>query len=168
METGSWRPVGLQWRAVRPATVRGSIRNPPAQSLLRHRLRSAPGLLLALVAALGLGPPAAAQQPETGSGSRKLLELSRLTGPIVLDGLSDEPAWQEVPALPAVMHSPTFGAVPTERTELRVAYGRVVGRVGQWDVGALSMQTAADDELAGENFGVVLDEGGWRSSWPAP
>jgi hypothetical protein len=33
--------------------------------------------------------------------------------------------------------------------------GRLVGRVGDWDVGGLSMQTAADGELPSENFSVV-------------
>ncbi|NNF05011.1 MAG: carbohydrate binding family 9 domain-containing protein [Rhodothermales bacterium] len=33
--------------------------------------------------------------------------------------------------------------------------GRLVGRVGEWDVGALNMQTEADAGLPSENFGVV-------------
>jgi hypothetical protein len=33
--------------------------------------------------------------------------------------------------------------------------GRVVGRVGEWDVGILNMQTAESDELPSENQGVV-------------
>ena len=50
------------------------------------------------------------------------LVLHRLTGPIQLDGLSDEPAWAEVPLLTATMQTPTFGQAPSERTEFRVAY----------------------------------------------
>ncbi len=33
--------------------------------------------------------------------------------------------------------------------------GRLVGRMGKWDVGLLSMQTARSDSLPGENFGVL-------------
>jgi hypothetical protein len=32
---------------------------------------------------------------------------------------------------------------------------RVVGRVGEWDIGALDMQTEANDEMPAENLGVV-------------
>jgi hypothetical protein len=32
---------------------------------------------------------------------------------------------------------------------------RLVGRVGSWDLGLITMQTAADGDLASENFGVV-------------
>jgi hypothetical protein len=50
------------------------------------------------------------------------MRLTRLSGPVVLDGPSDEAAWQAVPALPMVVYQPTFGSAPTERTEVRVAY----------------------------------------------
>ncbi|UCH63087.1 MAG: carbohydrate binding family 9 domain-containing protein [Fidelibacterota bacterium] len=48
--------------------------------------------------------------------------LPRLQGPIQLDGLSDEPAWQAVEPLPLTVHQPVFGGSPTERTEIRIAY----------------------------------------------
>lgn len=50
------------------------------------------------------------------------LDLTRLTGPIQLDGMPDEAAWDAVPALPLTMYFPTFRGTPTERTEIRVAY----------------------------------------------
>jgi hypothetical protein len=48
--------------------------------------------------------------------------IPRLEGTITLDGASDEPAWQNVPPLPFITFLPVWGAEPTERTELRVAY----------------------------------------------
>jgi hypothetical protein len=76
----------------------------------RHRLVPA----LALAAALLVNAGAAAgQQP---------LEIPRLTGPIVIDGFSDEAAWQEVPVIEPVVQTPTFGYAPSERTEFRIAY----------------------------------------------
>jgi hypothetical protein len=50
------------------------------------------------------------------------LELSRLSGPITVDGRPDEEAWQKVPALPLTMYTPVFRGTPTQRTEIRVAY----------------------------------------------
>lgn len=48
--------------------------------------------------------------------------LPRLQGPIQLDGLSDEPAWQAIEPVPLTMHAPIFEGTMTERTEIRVAY----------------------------------------------
>ncbi|MCH7521146.1 MAG: hypothetical protein IIB42_05530, partial [Candidatus Marinimicrobia bacterium] len=50
------------------------------------------------------------------------MPLQRLTGPIILDGLSDEPAWEAVAPFPMTMFQPTYQGTPTERTEIRVAY----------------------------------------------
>jgi len=50
------------------------------------------------------------------------LRLSRLTGPIELDGRPTEPAWDKVPLLPLVMYTPTFRAPLTEKSEIKVAY----------------------------------------------
>jgi hypothetical protein len=33
--------------------------------------------------------------------------------------------------------------------------GRLTGKIGNWDMGLLDMQTAAHEEIAGENFGVI-------------
>lgn len=50
------------------------------------------------------------------------LELPELSGEIVLDGLSDEAAWQAIAPLPLTMYQPVFGGSPSENTEIRVAY----------------------------------------------
>lgn len=59
--------------------------------------------------------PLCAQQHEP-------IPIQRITEPIVLDGLSDEAAWQEIEPFPVVMHEPVFGAQPSERTEFLAAY----------------------------------------------
>lgn len=48
--------------------------------------------------------------------------LPRLSGPIQLDGLSSEPAWEAIAPLPLTMHEPTFQGTATEDTEIRIAY----------------------------------------------
>ena len=54
-----------------------------------------------------------------------------------------------------LFHSRRIGLTP-EFQPVRILGGaRIVGRAGQWDVGALEMQTAREGDLAGENFGVA-------------
>jgi hypothetical protein len=50
------------------------------------------------------------------------IPLPRVTGPIVLDGLSDEPAWYGVEPFDLTMYEPIAGARPSERTEVLAAY----------------------------------------------
>ncbi len=75
-------------------------------------------LLGSLLLAILPGATPAQVSPATGS----VLVVPRLTGPITLDGHVDEPAWDVVAPLSLVTHWPTFGAAPSERTEIRVAY----------------------------------------------
>ena len=49
------------------------------------------------------------------------LELTRLAGPITLDGGLTSRR-EQVPALPLTMYTPVFRGTPTQRTEIRVAY----------------------------------------------
>jgi hypothetical protein len=56
------------------------------------------------------------------SFAQEALLIPRLSGPIQFDGLSDEPAWQEVQPLPMVTLTPTGGLPPSERTEIRIAH----------------------------------------------
>ena len=72
--------------------------------------------LTLVVTALALIPvPALAQQAAP-------LELPRVSGPIEVDGVPNELAWQAVSPLPLTMYAPVFRGTPTQRTEIRVAY----------------------------------------------
>lgn len=66
-----------------------------------------------LAALLSAAPLAAQQQP---------LTLTRLAGPIHVDGRPDESAWRAIPSLPMTMYAPVFRGTPTQRTEVRIAY----------------------------------------------
>jgi hypothetical protein len=48
--------------------------------------------------------------------------LQRLTGPIEIDGISEEPAWQDIDPLPLSQYIPVNGNPPSESTVVRVAY----------------------------------------------
>jgi hypothetical protein len=50
------------------------------------------------------------------------MPLNRLEGPISVDGVPDESAWQRIAPLPLTLHAPVFRGTPTQRTEIRVGY----------------------------------------------
>ncbi len=90
------------------------------------------------------------------------MALPRLTGPVVLDGMPDEPAWDAVRALPMTMFSPTFGDAITERSEIRVAYDDsylyVSGRLYDSDPRGIRTNTLYRDQYSGDDLlAIVLD-----------
>lgn len=50
------------------------------------------------------------------------LALARLSGPVVLDGLLDDPAWRDIESLPLTTYTPVFRGPASQRSEIRVAY----------------------------------------------
>ncbi len=110
------------------------------------------GLALVLSLALAAPRPAAAQEP---------LLIPRLSGPVQLDGLSDELAWEAIAPLPMVMHAPTFGEVPSERTEIRVAhdgqYLYVAGRMYDSDPSGIRATSLRRDDASLSNDWVVIN-----------
>ncbi len=78
-----------------------------------------PGQSLVLAVCLRL---LAAGGPSALAAQAAPLPLTRLTAPITLDGVPDEPAWQSIPPLPLSSYTPVFRAPPTQRSEVRVAY----------------------------------------------
>jgi len=49
-------------------------------------------------------------------------DLSQVRGPVKLNGLGDEPAWQGFPPFVVGQHQPPFGEAPSGPTEILVAY----------------------------------------------
>ncbi len=90
------------------------------------------------------------------------MPLTRLAGPIRLDGRLDEPAWDAVPPLPLAMYTPTFGGALTERTEIRVAYDDrylyVGGRMYDSEARRVRTNTFYRDRYSGDDImAIVLD-----------
>ncbi len=97
----------------------------------------------------------------TAAQAQDPLVLPRLTGPIHLDGRSDEPAWEAVPPLSLTVYEPVFGADPSERTEIRIAYDDqylyVAGRLYD-DSGDVRANSLYRDRYSGDDvFAVILD-----------
>lgn len=54
-----------------------------------------------------------------------------------------------------LFHSRTIGLAPDGQAVRILGGARLVGRIGEWDLGALDMQTAAEGGRPSENFGVA-------------
>jgi len=91
------------------------------------------------------------------------LIIPRIKGPVTLDGLSDEPAWEGIEPFPVVMHMPNFGAEPSERTEILVAYDDdflyVAGRLCDSEPSKIQAPSKKRDWGGGSTdwFGTVID-----------
>ncbi len=90
------------------------------------------------------------------------MKLQRLSGPIELDGLSNEPAWEAITPLQMTMYTPIFSGEMTERTEVRVAYDDsylyVSGRMYDSEPSEIRANTLYRDRYSGDDtFAIVLD-----------
>lgn len=89
--------------------------------------------------------------------------LNRVRGSITLDGMSHESAWEGIEPLPVVMHSPTFGNPPTERTEILIGYDDeylyMAGRLYMVDPGGVQATSKKRDFMGANSdwFGIILD-----------
>ena len=111
-----------------------------------------------------LVPPVHGQSdPSLSSAGQPVLALQRLDGPITLDGVVDEPAWEAVAALPLTMSQPVFGGELSEHSEIRIAYDDAyVYASGRFHVSdpsdirgnSLTRDRASDSD---DYFGVIID-----------
>jgi len=69
--------------------------------------------------------------------------IQRLSGPIELDGVVDEPAWDAITPMPWHVYGPSYGAPATQETEFRVAYddSYIYFSCRCWDSDADAIQT---------------------------
>ena len=89
--------------------------------------------------------------------------LSRISGTVILDGLSDEDAWDDIEPLTMIMHQPVFGNQPTERTEILIAFDNeylyTAGRLYDKDPSKIQVTTMKRDDIKWNSdlFGIILD-----------
>ncbi|MFC1693811.1 DUF5916 domain-containing protein [Candidatus Latescibacterota bacterium] len=89
--------------------------------------------------------------------------IPRINGPVTLDGMSDEPAWEGIEPLPVIMHRPNFGSEPTERTEILIAYDDeylyVAGRLYDSEPSKIQSLSKKRDATGGniDKFGILID-----------
>ncbi len=90
------------------------------------------------------------------------LPLPRLPGPVTIDGVPDEPAWQAIPTLPLTTYAPVFRAPPTQRTEIRVAYDDDYFYAAGWfydtDPSGIRINSLYRDRWNGDDaFAIYID-----------
>ncbi len=54
--------------------------------------------------------------------SQEQVSISRIKGEIKFDGVIDDACWQDLKPLSMVMHTPTFGNLPSEKSEVMMCY----------------------------------------------
>lgn len=117
------------------------------RSALRPLWRGLLGALFTLAAARGQAQ--VAQVPDT-------VVVRRLAAPIVFDGLSDEPAWEGAFKMDFTVFSPVWGAGPSERTEMLLAFDDtdlyVAGRCYTRDSSTLVIRNLVRDGWRGDDW----------------
>jgi hypothetical protein len=58
------------------------------------------------------------------------IAISRLNGEIMFDGRVDDASWKNIEPLQLVMHTPTFGNVPSEKSEVMLCYDNAYLYIG--------------------------------------
>lgn len=94
--------------------------------------------------------------------TEQVVDLPRLSQPITLDGMPDEPAWQEIPELPLVMYQPVHLGEMTQRTVIKVAYDDeylyVAGELYDTEPDRIVANTLYRNRYSGdETFAIILD-----------
>ena len=120
------------------------------------------GVAVLLLAGAALPAPGALSAQPVPDDISTPMTIHRLTGPIELDGVVDEAAWDDVAPLPMTMFTPTFGGGLTERTEVRVAhddqYLYVSGRMFDSDPDGIRTNTFYRDIYSGDDLlAVIID-----------
>lgn len=127
---------------------------------------------VALVAAAALAsaiPGSLAAQDSAGVGSAAPgagrtvpMPIGRLSGSIRLDGVVDEPAWDALEPIPMSMHSPVYGGVLSERTDVRIGhddrYLYMAGRLFDSEPAQIRTNTFYRDAYSGDDLlAIVID-----------
>lgn len=94
--------------------------------------------------------------------SRGVVDLQRLTGPVILDGLSDEAAWAGIEPLLLTMYEPEFRGSSDRPIEVLVAYDDeaiyVASRFFHVDPTKIRAFSLTRDQWNGDDgFGLLLD-----------
>jgi len=102
-------------------------------------------------------------------GQETVWPLTRLGGPIRVDGRSDDSAWQAVAPLPLTVYLPNYGSTPTERTVARIAYDdeALYIVIDAWEAhpgGVRASTMIRDDDAPGDFVNVMLDTFGDRQN----
>jgi len=125
------------------------------------RRRAVPAFVLAALLVPALAPAQAVR--DSAHVASLACHAERLTAPIRLDGVLDEPVWSSAPAITAfTQRDPVEGAPPHQKTEVRLAYDEAALYVGarMYDTAPESVlvrMSRRDDVVPCDAFCLYLD-----------
>lgn len=96
------------------------------------------------------------------SFSQSAIEIQRLSEPITLDGIINEPVWDEIDSYPMIQYEPVFLGDMSERTEIRAAYDDeylyISAKMFTKDPSTITANSLYRDRYSGDDvFAVILD-----------
>ncbi len=88
--------------------------------------------------------------------------LQKLSGPVELDGVIDEDAWERISPLPLIMYEPVYRGEMSEKTVIKVAYDRhhiyVAGKMYHEDPDDIRVNSLYRDGYSEDDtFAIVID-----------
>lgn len=94
--------------------------------------------------------------------AQEKVKLTKVSSPIVLDGVADEPAWESVPYLNPVQYEPVFRGEMNEVTRFKVAYDEnyvyVSGELYTKDPNSIVTNSLVRDQYSSDDvFAVIID-----------
>ena len=91
------------------------------------------------------------------------LLLTRISSPIVVDGVMNDEAWRTIEPLPLTMYLPVFRGEPTQRSEIRVAYDAQYVYIGGWfydtDPKGIRINSLYRDRWSGDDALAIYIDG---------
>src|SRR5512136_1962083 len=64
------------------------------------------------------------------AGAQERITIPRIEGEIKFDGIVDDAGWNNIQPLQMVMHTPSFGNQPTEKSEVMLCYDNAYLYIG--------------------------------------
>ncbi|MBE9518923.1 MAG: carbohydrate binding family 9 domain-containing protein [Bacteroidetes bacterium] len=95
--------------------------------------------------------------------SQESIKISRISAEVNFDGIPDEALWNEATVFPMVVHYPSFGAEPSEISEVMIGYDEeylyVAARLYSKDPDNITATSKKRDEESrnSDQFGIILD-----------
>jgi hypothetical protein len=97
------------------------------------------------------------------ASSQDRITIDRIQGDIKFDGSVDDSCWANVKPLQMVMHTPTFGNQPTEKSEVMICYDNTYLYIGAklYDTDASNMLISSkkrdESEVSSEELMLIFD-----------
>ncbi|RNC85635.1 MAG: hypothetical protein ED557_02355 [Balneola sp.] len=94
--------------------------------------------------------------------AQEKVTLTKISTPIILDGVADEPAWESVPYLNPVQYEPVYKGKMNEVTRFKVAYDEnyvyVMGELYTKDPGTIVTNSLVRDQYSSDDvFAIIID-----------